>query len=475
MSRLAHKRRLSEPITVRRVPLARRDGSLWSTAWLWVPVVVALALRLAFVSASPAYTPRVHDDAAYDHLACLISQQGAYPPYARNPRLEPSAYRPPVYPYFLAGIDTLTGCDPERTPASISVWPRIAGALLGSAAVALVAWLAARWWGRRAGFAAGALAAIFGPAIVAGSQLLSEQLFTTIMLVGIVAVVQARDTRGRARFVWAVAAGLAGGLAALTRTNGLLLIPLFAAGAWVGRPRLSWRVAAVPLVVMLAAALTIAPWTLRNLRDMHRFILVSDEAGGTLAGTYNDVSRNDKDAPATWQRPEDTPAYRPLFKEADRVHLSEPALQGKLQAAALKYVGEHPGYVAEVAYRNTLRLAGVASHADLLASARVLGLPEWSIRLAWSTSSFALLLALIGAVSGAARGSPKFVWAAVVLLALSTIFVNADALRFQVPFGAFEALLGGAAVASLIDAARRYGSRQPAGVSRTGTPSGSAV
>ena len=69
------------------------------------------------------------------------------------------------------------------------------------------------------------------------------------------------------------------------------------------------------------------------------------------------------------------------------------------------------------------------------------------IRLAWSTSTFVVLLALLGAVTGAARGSPRFVWAAALLLALSTVFVNADALRFQVPFGAFEALLGGAALA----------------------------
>jgi hypothetical protein len=429
-----------------------------------VPVVVALALRLAFVSASPAYTPWVHDDGAYDHLGCLIAERGSYPPYMRNPRLEPSAYRPPVYPYFLGGIDTLTGCDPTRTPNSISVWPRIAGALLGTAAVAMVAWLAARWWGRRAGFAAGALAAIFGPAVVAGSEILSEQLFTTIVLVGIVAVMHARDARGRRRLVWAATAGLAAGLAALTRTNGILLIPLFAAGLWIGNPRVSWRVAAAPLVVVLAGVLTLTPWTVRNLNQLHEFILVSDEAGGTLAGTYNDLSRTDPDAPASWHRPEDTPAYRPIFKHADKVHLSEPALEGKLQEAAFDYIQKHPGYVAEVGYRNTLRLAGVASHPDLLASARLLGLPQWSIRLAWSTSTFALVLALLGIFTGAARGSPRFVWVAALLLLLSTIFVNADALRFQVPFGPFEALLGGAGVASLLDAARRRRSRQPGGV-----------
>jgi 4-amino-4-deoxy-L-arabinose transferase-like glycosyltransferase len=440
------------------VPRARRDGSLWSTGWLWVPVVLALGLRLAFVSATPHYAPVVHDDVAYDHTGCYISQAGSFPPYSRTVRVQPSAFRPPVYPYFLGGIYTLTGCNPEQSPSSISVWPRIAGGLLGTAAVAMVAWLAARWWSRRAGLAAGLLAAIFGPAIVVGSQLLSEQLFTVLVLTAIVAVVLGRDARGRGRLAWAVAAGLAGGLAALTRTNGALLIPLLAAGAWVGRPRFAWRVAVAPLLLVLVAALTIAPWTLRNLHDMHRFIPVSDEAGGTLAGTYNDVSRADRDAPGSWRKPEEVPAYRPLFRYAKRVQLPEPDMQGRLQAAALKFARDHPAYVADVAYHNALRLAGVTGHAELLASARALGLPAWAVRLAWSTSMFTVLLALAGVVTGAGRGSPAFVWAAALLLALSTILVNADALRFQLPFGAFEALLGGAAVAWLLDMARRHGS-----------------
>jgi hypothetical protein len=225
----------------------------------------------------------------------------------------------------------------------------------------------------------------------------------------------------------------------------------------------------VPLLLTLVAALTIAPWTLRNVRETHRFIPVSDEAGGTLAGTYNDASRNDHSAPARWRSPEEVPSYRQLFRYAERAELPEATLQARLQTAALKYAREHPAYVAEVGYHNTLRLAALEGHAGFLAAARALGLPGWSIRLAWSTSTLALLLALIGVGTGAGRGSPRFVWVAAVLLAASTVFVNADALRFQVPFGAFEALLGGAAVAFLIDAARRRRSRRAGGAGRAGS------
>src|SRR5947208_14405447 len=47
--------------TVRSAPRVLR-----STAWLWLPVVAALALRLAFVAATPGYTPLRNDDSIYD-------------------------------------------------------------------------------------------------------------------------------------------------------------------------------------------------------------------------------------------------------------------------------------------------------------------------------------------------------------------------------------------------------------------------
>jgi len=37
----------------------------------------------------------------------------------------------------------------------------------------------------------------------------------------------------------------------------------------------------------------VAPWTIRNAVVMHALIPVSDETGGTLAGTYNPVSARD--------------------------------------------------------------------------------------------------------------------------------------------------------------------------------------
>lgn len=429
---------------------------------MWVPVLLALALRIGFVAATPGYMPLQHDDVAYNYVGCRIAEEGYFPPYRDHYKVASSAYRPPVYPYFLGGIYTLTGCDSEQHPTSLSAWPRYIGGVLGAIAVALIAWLGARWWGRRAGLWAGLVAAIFGPAVVVGSELLSEQTFTTLTLAAIVAAVLARDSTGRRRWLWIAAAGVTVGLAALTRANGALLIPVLAAAVVSGRPLWSRRALLPPLVLALAAVLTIAPWTLRNLRDVHQFIPVSDEAGMTLAGTYNDVSRSDTVVPASWHRPDSVPSLRPIFIAARHERVPEPTLQHRLQKAALDYAQAHPGYVGQVAYRNTLRLAGLDGHVDYLAGARSLALPEWSSRVAWSTCTFAVLLALLAVATRAARGAPRFPWVGALLLLLSTVLVNADGLRFMVPFGPFEALLAGAAIAALLERARRRSARRRA-------------
>jgi 4-amino-4-deoxy-L-arabinose transferase-like glycosyltransferase len=427
--------------------VARRDG-----LWLCAIVVVALAMRLAFIAATPSYDPILHDDGGYNQLACAVSQQGSYPRYP-DPAHHATAYRPPVYPYFLASIYTATGCNPQATPTTRTAWPRIVGALLGVISVIFVAWLATRWWARGAGIAAGLLAALFGPAIIVDSQLLSESLFTALVLAAVVAVVLLRDDPRRLRL--AIIAGVAAGLATLTRTNGALLVPALAAGAWVLRPRWSRRGLMAPLVILVSAALVVLPWTLRNARDVHGLVVVSDEVGGTLAGTYNDVARTDPFGPGAWTIPESVPRYQPLFVTARRLDLPETTVARRLLQSALGYATAHPGYIAEVAGYNTLRLAGIGGQQDFLTSGRALRLSQWTTSLALVTSQFIALFALVGALSGAARGSPRFVWIAVLLLFVTTVLVNADALRFQVPFGPFEALLAGAAITALIRSARR--------------------
>jgi 4-amino-4-deoxy-L-arabinose transferase-like glycosyltransferase len=86
--------------------------------------------------------------------------------------------------------------------------------------------------------------------------------------------------------IWAAALlGLAAGLAALTKGDGLLLIGIRLA-IWWGRMSWPawWRRTAIFVVAMF---LTIAPWTIRNQTVMHTFIPISINASTTLWSGHN--------------------------------------------------------------------------------------------------------------------------------------------------------------------------------------------
>jgi Dolichyl-phosphate-mannose-protein mannosyltransferase len=101
---------------------------------------------------------------------------------SRFPAGGPSAFRPPGYPYFLAGVYKVAG---HRVRAA-----RLAQALLGTAVVALIALLAWRLWDRRVALIAAALAAVYPPLIIVGTALLTESLFIPLVLGALATVVE---------------------------------------------------------------------------------------------------------------------------------------------------------------------------------------------------------------------------------------------------------------------------------------------
>ncbi|HMI68826.1 MAG TPA: hypothetical protein VK510_02450, partial [Solirubrobacteraceae bacterium] len=105
-------------------------------------VAAALALRIAYVDATPNYALR-HDAVDYDTHARSIAEGQGYSKKLAHGR--PTAFRPPGYPYFLGGVYKVFGV--ERAPAQRRLHvARIAQAFVGTAIVALVGVLAAQLW-----------------------------------------------------------------------------------------------------------------------------------------------------------------------------------------------------------------------------------------------------------------------------------------------------------------------------------------
>ncbi len=391
-------------------------------------LLAALGLRLAYVAVTPGYAI-VHDARGYDEHAQSIARGEGFSERFTG---KPTAFRPPGYAYLLGGAYRLFGAQAEAERIRVA---RILGAVLGTLGVALVGLLAARFWGRRTALIAMALAAIYVPSLFVATAIMSEQLFVVLMLAALVVTLALKDSPQPYRV--AAAAGLLTGLAVLTRSNGLILLAPLAFAAW----RSSWRAAVILVAVTLV---TVAPWTIRNAYELHAFVPTTTQLGWALAGTYNDQARNDPDNPASWRSLFRVPELRAI----DRRHPGEPeaAREQRWRSVALEYIGEHPTYVATVAYWNTRRLLDLVSRDWSRHTASTVSVtPGWSdvgVVCFW-------VFAVVALFARRARAAPAFVWAVPIMMYLSVVFLASETPRYRAAIDPFVILLAALALQRL--------------------------
>ena len=393
---------------------------------------LALAVRLAVVAATPGYHP-VHDDASYARVARWLLLVGHYPGHdLPGGGSQVSAYRPPGWPATLWGTWELLGSGLAST--------RVVVAVIGALAAVLVGVLAGEVFGAGAALGAGVVAALSPLAIAVGASLESETLFTALVLAATWAALAARRSGA---WRWLLAVGVLGGLAALTRTNGLVVVPALALVAATAAPT-RWRRAARFAVPVVVAALVVAPWTVRNAVELHAFVPVSTEVGNTLAGTYNPVSARHG---AQWLEPQRTDAYHAIYRR----YGASAAGDAALTRAVLRWVASHPGYPFVVAAHNGARLLGLTGPAWAAFSLRTMSLGDDAGRLVWFGVLATTLLAAAGAWLGRRSASARLLWPVLVALWLPAALVNGE-LRLGAPAGALMSVFVGLA---LVRAAQR--------------------
>ncbi len=416
----------------------------------WLILLLALLLRVGYVVATPD-TTFVHDGSDYDRHAMAIAEGRGYPG-ARYPGRE-SAFRPPAYPYLLAGAYEVAGVDDAKV-AERWVAARVLGIVLGMLVVGLVGVVAMQLWGRKVGLLAMAGAAVYVPLILVGGSAMSEPLFAALMLGALAAVLAHR--RSAHRWRWVVIAGVLSGLTILTRANAMVLLLPLGIAVWTVRPRVSPRALAAPALLVALALLTVSPWTIRNAVVLDRFVPVTTQLGSALAGTYNDEARTDRENPASWRSIRWVKAHRALYENIDNV--PEPVAEDQLAAASKEYIREHPGYVATVAWwntRRTLELAGADWWRHTASTVSVT--PRWADAGVICFWVFALL-ALAGAFTRQARRTPLFVWLIPVLLYLSVVFLVVETPRYRTGIDPFIVML---AALALLRALPGGGDREP--------------
>ncbi len=184
----------------------------------------------------------------------------------------PSAGHPPLYPLVLAGISwVFDGVGPLAH--------RALGLGFGAATIVLVGLLGRRAGGPRIGLVAAGICAAYPAMIGVDGALMSETLYGALIAGALLAAWTLLD---RPSPGLAAGLGVLLGLAALTRSEALALVPLLAwPVAWrAGRDGRWLRMAATAA----ACALVVAPWTIRNLVAFDALVPISTNDSTVLAG-----------------------------------------------------------------------------------------------------------------------------------------------------------------------------------------------
>ena len=237
-------------------------------------VGVAFVLRVVYGLAVAGKVPLVGDGVEFDGLARLIADGhgyvNAFAFYFQHKSI-PVAIHPPLYPLFLALLDALGGAS--------YVWHQIGGALLGAGTVAGVGLLGRQVAGNEVGLTAATIAALYPVLVVSDTSLRVEALYALLIVSALLGAYRLRD-----RPTWSRAAQLGAivGLAALTRSEAIVLLVLLALPAvWrVGRR----RGLALFGVTALTAALVVSPWFIRCWLAFGRPVVLSTTSGTLLAG-----------------------------------------------------------------------------------------------------------------------------------------------------------------------------------------------
>lgn len=258
----------------------------------FVVFCAALLVRIIYnLTAARGYVP-MYDAAQYERIALHILEQHCF----CDVSFQSTTGRPPLWPATIALIYGIFG------PQNFYV--RIFLSILGSGTCVLIYFFARDLFGKRLALVAGIAAALYPGLFIYDGWLYSESLFTFLFLAFTYSLYLLQRT---SQTRWMVLSGVALGLSALTRQNGLFILGLFIMWAII----VGWRritplriLTKAIITIMLITIIIVVPWSIRNYIVSQKIIPVATGSGTILAGAYNDTVLNDPRVPGMWVVPD---------------------------------------------------------------------------------------------------------------------------------------------------------------------------
>lgn len=296
-------------------------------------VAGGLALRLVYVLVLARHVPMAGDSAFFHAEPALIAGgRGFIEPFvfAAYGIAVPTAAHPPLYPLVLAA-PALVGINGVLAQRALTC-------VIGTGALWLIGLLGRRVAGERVGLAAAGIATVYPVLVAADGALMSESLYGLLVVAALLVAWRQHERRDLGS---AVGLGALVGLASLTRSEALLLLPLLAWPVAVRGPgRRLLRVGCVSM----ACAVVLAPWTVRNWERFDQLVVVSHNDSTVLAGA---------NCPATYYGADlggwDFGCISPRFTLREGVQADRWRSQG------LDYAGAHVGRLPLVLLVRMLR------------------------------------------------------------------------------------------------------------------------
>jgi 4-amino-4-deoxy-L-arabinose transferase-like glycosyltransferase len=418
-----------------------RNGLASFPARLAMIAAAGLAVRVAYTLALAREADGIGDFFYYHGVANLLGDgHGFVHPifFAEDGTEVATAEHPPLWPFLLGAVSALGG---DGFTAH-----RLTGCVVGAVAIVVIGLLARRVAGDRAGLVSAGIAAAYPTLVAADGSLMSESLYGLLIAASLLA---ALELTSRPRTSTAAALGALIGLAALTRAEALLLLPLLALPvAWLGRRhRPAWGLRF--MLVCAVAALVIAPWAARNWIVFDQPVLISINDSSVIGGANCASAYSGPDI-GFWR----------LDCLAPRERAGNEAVQAeRWRDDGIDYARDHAGRLPLVGLVRALRTW------DLYQPNRQVGFAEGRDRNVQRAGTAVYYLLLLVAAYGVAllRRRPQ---ALVVLLAPAVLVTLSSVAGFGMPRFRHAAeiplvVLAGVAVTQL--AGRLAAGRSPAG------------
>jgi 4-amino-4-deoxy-L-arabinose transferase-like glycosyltransferase len=362
---------------------------------------VGLAIRLVYALVVMGGRDPRGDGREFHLLANVLADSGRYLQpfqYAYLHRTIPTTEKPPLYPTLLA-LPSWLGLDSYAAH-------RVVSCLFGAAAVVLIGMLGRRVGGARIGLLAASIAAVYPALWMLDASLRSESLYLPLIALVLLLAYERR-------FVWL---GVALGLAALTRSEALLLVPLLVFA--LPPPRLR-----PALVVIAACFVVIAPWLARNWITFDQPTGISTNEGGLFAGA-NCHSAYYTPLIGTWACfPKNDPAWGE----------NEAVISGHLRQRAIDYATDHAGRVPAVVGVRVLRVWDVWDPKDAARLEASIADRDLHAQQAAMASLYLLApFAVFGAVVLRRRGEPLRILLIPIVFVVLVAALSYGSTRFRV-------------------------------------------